>query len=98
MSLALHRIEQTRRALSTALIQRDWQAISRLDLACRACVDDVLSDVSIDQNLLRGHLESLLSVYRELLETTAAERDSAAQEMSGMQQGKKAMKVYQLFG
>lgn len=98
MSLALRRIEQTRHALTAALAMRDWQAIGELDLACRACVDDVLNDALVDTGLLRSNLEGLLAVYRELLEATTNERRSLAAQLGEVNTGKKAMKVYQLFG
>ncbi|MCF5209887.1 flagellar protein FliT, partial [Pseudomonas syringae] len=43
MSAALKRIEETREALVGALADRDWEAIVKLDLACRECVDAVVS-------------------------------------------------------
>ena len=43
MSPVLQRIEQTRDALVDALAERNWEAIGQLDLACRSCMEDVLS-------------------------------------------------------
>ena len=60
MSQALQRIEQTREALVEALAERDWQAIGELDVACRSCVEDVLSEVPVDEQALRENLQSLL--------------------------------------
>ena len=98
MSPALQRIEQTREALVDALAERDWDAIGELDVACRSCVDDVLSEVPVDEQALRENLESLLLVYKQLLEATMGERQAIVDEMSQMNQAKNAAKVYHLFG
>ncbi|MGH8420301.1 MAG: flagellar protein FliT [Pseudomonas sp.] len=98
MSQVMHRIAQTRSALEGALAERDWQAISELDVACRDCVDDVLSETGLDEASLRVNLEGLLEVYRQLLEVTTAERQAIVEEMSQIQRAKSAAKVYHLFG
>jgi flagellar protein FliT len=98
MSLVLQRIEQTRGALIDALAERNWDAIGELDVACRACVDDVLSEASVDEEALRTNLESLLAVYKDLLTATMGERQAIVDEMSQMNQAQKASKVYHLFG
>ena len=43
MSLVLQRIADTREALVSALAERNWEAIGELDLACRSCMEDVMS-------------------------------------------------------
>ncbi|MBP5102580.1 flagellar protein FliT, partial [Pseudomonas protegens] len=68
MSAVLQRIEETREALVGALAERNWQAIGELDLACRSCMEDVLSEAEVDEAALRDNLEELLGVYRQLLE------------------------------
>lgn len=98
MSAALQQISETREALQGALAQRDWQAIGELDLACRACVEAVLSDAPADDAELRSGLEGLLGVYQELLEVTASERKAVVDEMMQIRQAKNAAKVYHLFG
>jgi len=98
MSLVLQRIDETREALVRALAERDWAAITQLDLACRACMDDVLGETSLDEDALRAKLEELLHVYRLLLEAAMAERQSIVDEMSKIQQARNAAKVYHLFG
>ena len=72
MSAVLERIEQTRDALLGALANRDWDAISDLDVNCRLCVDDVLGEPELDEALLRIKLEELLGVYRQLIEVAQA--------------------------
>ncbi|WP_027621003.1 flagellar protein FliT [Pseudomonas sp. Pse1] len=98
MSQALQRIEQTREALVDALAERDWEAIGELDVACRSCVDDVLSEAPVDEQALRENLESLLVVYKQLLEATMGERQAIVDEMTQINQAKSAAKVYHLFG
>ena len=98
MSQALQRIEQTRVALIDALAERNWNAIGELDVACRSCVDDVLSEAPVDEAALRENLEGLLVVYKQLLEVATGERQSLVDEMSQITQAKNASKVYHLFG
>lgn len=98
MSAVLQRIEETREALVGALAERDWEAIGQLDLACRACVDDVISEVPLNETEVRGNLERLLGVYRQLIEVATGERQAIVDEMAQIQQAKTAAKVYHLFG
>ena len=98
MTQALQRIEQTRDALVDALAERDWEAISQLDMACRSCMEDVLSEAGVDEAALRTNLEALLGVYRQLLEAATGERQSIVDEMQQINQAQNAAKVYHLFG
>jgi len=98
MSAVLQRIEETREALVGALAERDWEAIGQLDLACRACVDDVISEAPLNETEVRGNLERLLGVYRQLIEVATGERQAIVDEMTQIQQAKTAAKVYHLFG
>ncbi|POA19151.1 flagellar protein FliT [Pseudomonas sp. FW300-N1A1] len=98
MSPALQRIEQTREALIGALAERNWETISELDVACRACVDDVLSEAPVDEQALRENLESLLAVYKQLLDVAMGERQAIVNEMTQINQAQNATKVYHLFG
>ncbi|SDS91128.1 hypothetical protein SAMN05216598_3214 [Pseudomonas asplenii] len=98
MSLVLQRIQETREALVKALAERDWGSIAELDLACRACMEDVLNEASVDEDALRSNLEELLHVYRQLLETAMAERQAIVEEMQHLQHAQNAAKVYHLFG
>ena len=67
-------------------------------MACRSCVDDVLSEAPVDEAALRENLEGLLVVYKQLLEVATGERQSIVDEMSQITQAKNASKVYHLFG
>ena len=97
MSVALKRIEETREALVGALADRDWAAIVKLDLACRACMEDVIGAEVPNDPQLRNNLEELLSVYRQLIDTATGERQAIADEMTQITQAKNATKVYHLF-
>jgi hypothetical protein len=94
----MQRIEQTREGLECALAERNWEAIGELDLACRSCMEDVLSEPSVDEVALRDNLEELLMVYKQLLEVAMGERQAIVDEMSQINQAQKASKVYHLFG
>ncbi|CAI8833110.1 flagellar protein FliT [Pseudomonas sp. IT-P395] len=98
MSLVLQRIADTREALVTALVERNWEAIGELDLACRSCMEDVMAEAALDEVALRDNLEELLHVYKDLLEVAMGERQAIANEMSQITQAQKAAKVYHLFG
>lgn len=98
MSLVLQRIADTRQALVSALADRNWEAIGELDLACRACMEDVMAEASLDEDALRDNLEELLHVYRQLLEVAMGERQAIVEEMSQITQARNAAKVYHLFG
>ncbi|WP_337157131.1 flagellar protein FliT [Pseudomonas putida] len=97
MSEVIERIEQTREALLAALDSRDWDAIGELDLECRICVDDVLAEVSLNEDAVKGSLEQLLGVYRQLIDIASGERQSIVDEMTQIRQAKNAAKVYHLF-
>ncbi|UCR86004.1 flagellar protein FliT [Pseudomonas chlororaphis] len=98
MSLVLQRIEETREALVAALAERNWEAIGQLDLACRSCMEDILSEAPENEAALRENLQELLGVYRQLLEVTTGERQAIVDEMSQIHQAQNAAKVYHLFG
>ncbi|MCJ8204740.1 flagellar protein FliT [Pseudomonas sp. RGM2987] len=98
MSLVLQRIENTRDALVNALAERNWEAIGQLDMTCRSCMEDVLSESDVDQGALRDNLEELLGVYKQLLEAATGERQAVVDEMSQIHQAQNAAKVYHLFG
>ncbi|WP_336333032.1 flagellar protein FliT [Pseudomonas putida] len=97
MSEVIDRIEHTREALLAALADRDWGAVGELDLKCRLCVDDVLAEARENEAEVRGSLEQLMAVYRQLIEVASGERQSLVDEMAKIRQAKNAAKVYHLF-
>nr|WP_314559519.1 flagellar protein FliT [uncultured Pseudomonas sp.] len=98
MSQALQRIDETREALIGALAERNWEAVGELDMGCRDVIEQVLNEAPVDEDALREKLESLLTVYQQLLEVTMGERQAIFEEMSQINQAKNASKVYHLFG
>ncbi|WP_449434262.1 flagellar protein FliT [Pseudomonas putida] len=96
MSEVIERIEQTREALLTALADRDWDAVGELDLECRLCVDDVLAEARDNEAEVRGSLEQLLGVYRQLIDIASVERQQVVDQMTNINQAKQATKVYHL--
>ena len=94
---ALQRLDDTCDALIGALGERDWDAIAKLDVACRTCIDEVLENHTMDQGLLREKLEGVLEVYRNLIDVTTGERQAIAEEIMQINQAKNASKVYHLF-
>ncbi|MBA1192531.1 flagellar protein FliT [Enterobacterales bacterium AW_CKDN230030176-1A_HGKHYDSX7] len=97
MNAVLERIDHTRQALLAALATRDWEAIGELDLECRVCVDEVLAESAINQQAVKGRLEDLLRVYRQLIDIASDERQSLIAEMTEIRQAQTATKVYHLF-
>ncbi|CAK16537.1 flagellar protein FliT [Pseudomonas entomophila] len=97
MSEVVERIEQTREALLAALASRDWDAIGELDLECRVCVEDIVAEAAVNEDEVRGSLEQLLGVYRQLIEIASGERQSIVDEMTQIRQAENAAKVYHLF-
>ena len=98
MSQALQRIDEACEALMGALAERNWDAVGKLDMGCRAVIDEALSEPPVDEEALREKLENLLAVYQQLLEVTTGERQAIFEEMSQINQAKNASKVYHLFG
>lgn len=64
---------------------------------CRICVDDVLAEASLNEDAVKGSLEQLLGVYRQLIDIASGERQSIVDEMTQIRQAKNAAKVYHLF-
>lgn len=93
---ALEKIQATRQALETALVNEDWEAVTALDLDIRACLDGALADKTVDAQLLRENLEGLLVLYRQLVDVTSRARQSIASEMTQAKRGYEAAKVYNM--
>ena len=89
--------DETQHALTQALAARDWDAIGYLDRVCREHIDAMLAVPGLDQETIRGRLEGLMDVYRDLLDATVGERQALGQELIQVKQSQNASKVYQLF-
>ncbi len=97
MSSSVQRLDATGSALRDALAKQDWAAIGELDLQCRLAVDAAMVD-SRDEEELRGSMENLLALYRELVTVCQAEQQRLAGELIQLNQSQQGAKVYQLFG
>lgn len=97
MSSSVQRLEATGSALRDALAKQDWAAIGELDLQCRMAVDAAMVD-SRDEEELRGSMEALLALYRELVTVCQTEQQRLASELVQLNHSSKGAKVYQLFG
>ncbi len=98
MSAAVKRLEETRNALHDAMVQRDWAAISILDLQCRQVVEAVMSEARQDEAGLRHRLQELVNLYRELVTSCQIEQKRVADELIQLNQSQQGAKVYKLFG
>jgi flagellar protein FliT len=97
MNATVQRLQATGTALRDALAKQDWAAIGELDLQCRLAVDAAMVD-SGDEEHLRGSMENLLALYRELVTVCQAEQQRLAGELVQLNQSRQGAKVYQLFG
>lgn len=97
MNATVQRLQETGTALRDALAKQDWAAIGELDLQCRLAVDAAMVE-SRDEEQLRGSMENLLALYRELVTVCQAEQQRLAGELVQLNQSRQGAKVYQLFG
>ncbi|ERI52106.1 flagellar protein FliT [Pseudomonas sp. AOB-7] len=97
MNATVQRLQATGTALRDALAKQDWAAIGELDLQCRMAVDAAMVE-SRDEEQLRGSMENLLVLYRELVTVCQAEQQRLAGELVQLNQSRQGAKVYQLFG
>jgi flagellar protein FliT len=97
MNATVQRLQATGTALRDALAKQDWAAIGELDLQCRLAVDAAMVD-SGDEEQLRGSMENLLALYRELVTVCQAEQQRLAGELVQLNQSRQGARVYQLFG
>lgn len=98
MSSSVQRLESTRSALRDALARQDWVAIGELDLQCRMAIDAAMVEAVRDEEQLRGSMQELLDLYRELVTVCQAEQRRLAGELVQLNQSRQGAKVYQLFG
>lgn len=91
------RVSASRVALADALAREDWEAVSALDIECRACVEAVLSEPGIDRAQVHADLESLLEIYRSLVADAGQARQAIAREVSELRKSASQAKIYNLF-
>lgn len=97
MNASVQYLQETNQALRDALANQDWEIIGQLDLQCRLAIEAAMVD-GRDADDLRSSLESLLALYRELVNVCQAEQRRLARELVQLNQSHKGAKVYQLFG
>lgn len=98
MSTAVQLLEDTGAMLRDALQRKDWEAIGVLDNQCREAVEEAMVEPLVDEVLLRERMESLLDLYRQLVDACRSEQGRIADELVQLNQSRQAAKVYQLFG
>ncbi|MCX2887331.1 MULTISPECIES: flagellar protein FliT [Pseudomonas] len=91
------RVNASRVALADALAREDWEAVSVLDIECRACVEAVLSEPSLDRAQVQADLEALLEIYRSLVADASQARQAIAREVSEFRKSASQAKIYNLF-
>lgn len=98
MSTAVQLLEDTGAMLRDALQRKDWEAIGVLDNQCREAVEEAMAEPLVEEALLRERMESLLDLYRQLVDACRNEQSRIADELVQLNQSRQAAKVYQLFG
>ena len=91
------RVSASRAALADALAREDWEAVSALDIECRACVEAVLNEPGIDRAQVHADLEALLDIYRSLVADASEVRQAIAREVSEFRKSSSQAKIYNLF-
>ncbi|MFK3816873.1 flagellar protein FliT [Pseudomonas sp. NPDC089407] len=91
------RVSASRIALADALAREDWEAVSALDIECRACVEAVLNEPGIDRARVHADLEALLEIYRSLVADASEALQAIAREVSEFRKSTSQAKIYSLF-
>lgn len=95
--LAVERLHDTREALINALQAGDWERVGELDGQCRTLVALAMQADAREDQALADALDALLETYRELIGVCRAVQERLADELGGLQRGRKGAQVYQLF-
>ncbi len=98
MNQAQQALKTTGEALSLALGQQDWLTVAQLDSLCREQIDQAMGDDARDAEALRGTLEQMLGVYRDLISACQQQQQEIAAELNQLKRAQKGAQVYQLFG
>ncbi len=98
MNQAQQALKTTGEALSLALGQQDWLTVAQLDSLCREQIDQAMDDDARDAEALRGALEQMLGVYRDLISACQQQQQEIAAELNQLKRAQKGAQVYQLFG
>ncbi|MCL5043212.1 MAG: flagellar protein FliT [Gammaproteobacteria bacterium] len=97
MAVAVKQLEDTHKALITAVQAGDWEQVAELDLLTRDLVAEAVSQPKRDDQALADALDSLLTTYREVIALCQAVQGKLAEELQGLQRSQQGAKVYQLF-
>lgn len=97
MSASVQLLESTGSALREALQRHDWTIIGELDHQCRQAVEAAMVEASRDESQLRESLQTLLDLYRELVQICQEEQQKLAAELIQSHNARHGAKVYQLF-
>lgn len=98
MNQAQQALKTTGEALGLALGQQDWLTVAQLDSLCREQIDQAMDDDARDAEALRGTLEQMLGVYRDLISACQQQQQEIAAELNQLKRAQKGAQVYQLFG
>ncbi|TQV84157.1 hypothetical protein FKG94_05705 [Exilibacterium tricleocarpae] len=66
-------LQRSKRQLHTALQQRDWHDIKRVDLRLAACLESAATDPHRDRRHLLHELREILGLYGRVVETCRSE-------------------------
>lgn len=97
MAVAVEQLQDTHKALITAVQAGDWEQVAELDLLTRDLVAEAVSQPKRDDQALADALDSLLTTYREVIALCQVVQGKLAEELQGLQRSQQAAKVYQLF-
>lgn len=97
MAVAVEQLQETHKALITAVQAGDWQQVGELDRLCRDLVQQAMAHPDRDEALLAELLGSLSSTYSEVIGLCQAVQGKLAEELQGVQRSKQGAKVYQMF-
>jgi len=97
MTASVELLESTGSALRNALARQDWAMIGELDQQCRRAVEAAMAESPRDEEQLRQHLQTLLDLYRELVQVCQSEQQQLAGELVQLNKSHNGAKVYQLF-
>ncbi|PTU73273.1 flagellar protein FliT [Pseudomonas mangrovi] len=97
MSASVQLLESTGSALREALKRHDWTVIGELDHQCRQAVEAAMVEASRDESQLRENLQTLLDLYRELVQVCQEEQQKLAAELIQTHNARQGAQVYQLF-
>lgn len=98
MSSSVQVLEDAGRSLQVALANQDWESIAVIDLQCREAVEAVAVGNSGNEPQLKEKMQSLLDIYKELIDACRSERRRLADEILQARKSCEGAKIYQMHG